>query len=41
MILPAILLARGHPHQLLLIMFLRFLAVKELLLLSPLPNTIF
>jgi hypothetical protein len=40
MILPAILLARAHPHQLLLFRFLRFLTVNELFPLSPLPNTI-
>jgi hypothetical protein len=40
MILPTILLAQAHPHQLLLFRFLRFLIVKELLPLSPLPNTI-
>jgi hypothetical protein len=37
MILPAILLARAHPHQLLLFRFLRFLTVKELL--PPLPSS--
>jgi hypothetical protein len=38
---PRNFLARFHPHQLLLFMFLNFLIVKELPPLSPLPNTIF
>jgi hypothetical protein len=41
MILPALLLAQAHLHQLLLFRFLRLLTIKELPPLSPLPNTIF
>jgi hypothetical protein len=41
MILPALLLAQDHPHQLLLLKFIRLLIVKELPPLSPPPNSTF
>jgi hypothetical protein len=41
MILPALLLAQDHLHQLLLFRFLRLLIVKEIPPFSPLPNTTF